>query len=389
MVEPTAYRTPGQLLAELMTRRGWTQRTLAVVLGVGTTVVNKLIAGTRPVDAETALALGELFDVAPERFMELQMSFALELARLSVRPDPGRAARALLFGELPIAEMITRGWIKADDARDVSEVEKELTRFFGAKSLDQVEILPHAAMKTVVKTAAKGGASPAQLAWLHRVKALAREELVPRYSPGAGRDAVRRLSALLGAPEELRHAPRIVQQAGIRIVIVESLPGAKIDGVCFWLDDAAPVIGLSMRKDTMDNLCFVLRHEIEHILREHGRGDGRSITMLDAELEGEQAGVGDSVETDEREANDAAADFCVPRKSFEAFVSRKTPFFYERDIQGFARTLRIHPGLVAGQLQHHTGLYDRFRKLQVKVRSVVRQGGVTVDGWGDVAPLET
>ena len=54
--------------------------------------------------------------------------------------------------------------------------------------------------------------------------------------------------------------------AGVRFVIVEGLPGSKIDGVCVWLG-AQPVIGLTLRLDRPDNLCFVLRHEIEHVLQ--------------------------------------------------------------------------------------------------------------------------
>jgi len=34
-----------------------------------------------------------------------------------------------------------------------------------------------------------------------------------------------------------------------------------------WLDDKSPVIALSMRFDRIDNFWFVLRHELEHVLR--------------------------------------------------------------------------------------------------------------------------
>ena len=70
----------------------------------------------------------------------------------------------------------------------------------------------------------------------------------------------------------------------------------------------------------------------------------------------------------------------------DSFVARKEPFFHERDILGFARTLNVHPGIVAGQLQHRTGRYDRFRQHLVKIRHLVSPGAM-VDGWGDVAPV--
>ena len=89
---------------------------------------------------------------------------------------------------------------------------------------------------------------------------------------------------------------------------------------------------------------------------------------------------------EERVANQAAADFCVPQRSLESFVLRKGPFFAERDIIGFSRTLKIHSGLVAGQLQRRLDRYDRFRNHLVKIRSIVSPSAM-VDGWGDVAPV--
>src|SRR6185369_14406010 len=232
------FKTPGQLVEFLLTERGWTQRLLAVILGVDETGLNKIIAGKKPVDAEMAILLSEIFDVAPEKILNLQANYDLAKARIVARPDPGRAKRAHLFGGLPISEMIKRGWINADSVRNVSQVETALVKFFGVSSVDEIEILPHAAKKTETFTPA----TPAQIAWLYRVKDIASEMLVAKYSPEAVRNAVDLLHNLLAAPEEARKVPRILAEFGIRFVIVETLPTAKIDGVCFWLNDKSPVI---------------------------------------------------------------------------------------------------------------------------------------------------
>lgn len=372
------FKTPGQLISALLKERGWSQTVLAIVLGLTQSTVQRLVSGKRPVDAELALSLSEVFGVPAEEFIALQQSYDLAKARLEARPDPSRATRAQLFGSLPIAEMISRGWLDATDVRDVPKVQTALAAFFGVETPDEIEILPHAAKRTNVSA----DVTPAQLAWIYRVRQIASEMLVPHYSPASGRAAIAKLSGLLMSAEEARKVPRILAESGIRFVIVESLSSAKIDGVCFWLSDDAPVIGMSLRFDRIDNFWFVLRHELEHVLQ----GDGRSSIALDANLEGERAGTGAGVPEEERIANEAAADFCVPRRDMEAFIARKAPFFAERDLLGFARTLRIHPGLVAGQLQHRTGRHERFRSHQVKIRHAVAPSAM-VDGWGDVAPL--
>lgn len=372
------HKTPGQLIQELLDTRNWTKRVLAIVLDVDETVVNKIIAGKRPVTAEMALLLYEVFDVPAERFLELQNSYDLAKAGIISRPDPKRATRAHLFGGLPVAEMIKRGWLDADDIRNVPKVESALVKFFGVDSVDQIEILPNAAKKTNTFTPV----TPAQLAWIYRVKEIASEMIVARYTTSSVPNALPLLKNLLSSPEEARKVPRILAECGIRYVIVESLASAKIDGVCFWLNDISPIIGMSLRFDRIDNFWFVLRHELEHVQRQHGR----AAIMLDVELEGERAGTGSNVSEEEREANEAAEGFCVPRKTMDSFVARKSPFFYERDILGLAGTLQIHPGLIAGQLQHRTGRYDRFRQYLVKIRSAIAPSAI-VDGWGDVAPV--
>lgn len=376
----TDYRTPGQLIQALLDERGWTQRVLATVLGMREPDVNKIVTDRRPITPPLAITLEEVFGVSAQIFLGLQQSFDLGKARLVARPDPGRAMRAKLFGDLPIAEMVKRGWLETDNARDVRKVESALAKFFGADSLGDIEFLPHAAKKTQVSVTA----TPVQLAWLYRVKMIAKELIVSPYSPHAMRSALPKLNNLLSAPEEARKVPRILSECGIRYVIVESLPGSKIDGVCFWLDSVSPVIGMSLRHDRIDNFWFVLRHEIEHVLQLHGRA--AVMHMLDAELEGERAGTSADIPEEERVANKAAADFCIPSKDMDAFVSRKAPFFAERDVLGFARTLGVHPGLVAGQLQRRTDRYDRFRNHLVKIRASVAPSAM-VDGWGDIYPV--
>ena len=349
------------------------------MLDIDETGLNKIVAGKRPIDADLALELGQIFDIPAERFLELQKEYDLAMARLILQPDPGLSTRAALFGDLPVSDMIKRGWlVGVDDVRQIEAVEAALCKFFGVASVDEIEILPHAAKKTNVFAPA----TPAQIAWLYRVKQIAEQTLVAKYSREALLSAIDKFRGYLGSPEGTRRDPRMLAECGVRFVIVESLPGAKIDGVCVWLNDRSPTIGMSLRHDRIDNFWFVLRHECEHVLQNHGR----AAAMLDTELERERAGTGSALPEEERVANDAASEFCIPQASLQKFIERKAPFFAERDIIGFARTYHVHPGIVAGQLQHKTERYELFRNHLAKVRSSIAPNAM-IDGWGDVAPI--
>ena len=307
MQQTPQYKTPGQLIQDLLDKRDWTQRVLATILDVNETGINKIIAGKQPLGAELALALSKIFNVPAETFLELQNSYELAQARILTRADPDMDNRAHLFGSLPVAEMIKRGWLDTDDIRDYAKVEQALIRFFNARSVEEIEIFPHAAKKTKVV----GDVTPVQLAWLYRVREIASEMLVQRYSHKAVLEATAKLKPLLASPDATRKVPRILAECGIRYVIVEALTGSNIDGVCFWLDEESPVIGMTLRFDRIDNFWFVLRHELEHVIQIHGR----FAAMMDTELEGERVETGSGITDEERVANGAAAEFCVPQKS--------------------------------------------------------------------------
>jgi len=366
-------RHPGSYIKEEMEARGWLQRDLAFILGCPEQAVNMILSGKRGISADMAKALGEAFDVPAEFFANLQQAYDLAQART---PDPSVAVRRDMQSTYPVREMIKRGWIELSDT---TMLETQLARFFEVSSPTEIPYMAHAAKKTDdddVRVQA------AQLAWLFRVRQIARSISVPRYSEKALVKVLEDLQSLLQQPEDVRHVPRILMECGVRFTLVERLPNAKIDGVCFWLDDISPVIGMTTRYDRINNFWFVLRHEIEHVLRMHGRKDA----IVDSELEGERASTSSSLPEEERVANAAAVGFCVPVEKLDSFMARKHPFYYEKDVIAFARLISRHPGLVVGQMQFRMNRYDYLARYLVKIRHLVLPGSIA-DGWGQVVPV--
>lgn len=360
--------TPGEFVRKELAARGWMQSDLAFALGVPVQVVNMIVSGKRGINAEMAKLLAAAFDVSAEFIMQLQAAHELALAP---PPDPAVGRMVRLQSAYPVREMIKRGWLDQG-----APIEPQMARFFDVTTADEIPHLPHAAKKSSYDEV-----PPAQLAWLFRARQIAREMVVVQYSEKALRSALARLHNLMIEPEEARHVPRVLADCGVRFVLVECLPGAKIDGACFWLNGSDPVVGMSMRFDRIDNFWFVLRHELEHVLNM----DGKSTPMIDAELEGDRAGTSTSLPPEERQANLAASDFCVPTAQLESFVARKHPFYLERDFIGFSKRLGIHPGVAAGQLRNRTQNWKLFPKFLVKIRHAVVPSA-RVDGWGQVAP---
>lgn len=364
---------PGVFIAEELEARGWMQRDLAYILGVPEQAVNMIISGKRGISPEMSKAMGDAFDVAPSFFSNLQNAHEMSRAR---SPDPAIRRRALFQGAYPVREMIKRSWL-ADT--DVELLEGQLMRFFQRNSVNDIPYLAHAAKKKDYSET-----SPAQLAWLFRVKQICADMVVSPYSEKALRDAVDNvLPRFMIDPEEVRHVPRVLAECGVRFAIVETLPKALIDGVCFWLDGKSPVIGMTTRFDRIDNFWFVLRHEIEHTLNKDGRGQADEDVTVDVGLDFDRT---EGLPPEEIKANAAAQDFCVPSDELDSFLLRKAPFISEKDVVGFSRRIMRHPGIVMGQIQNRLGRPELLNRLKVKVRSFVAPSAV-VDGWGVPAPV--
>jgi HTH-type transcriptional regulator/antitoxin HigA len=363
---------PGFYLKEEMDARGWLQRDLAFILGVPEQAINVILSAKRGISADMARALGEAFDVPAEFFANLQKAYDLSRANA---PNPSVAVRARIQGQYPIREMIKRGWLLDGDS---ALLQGQLTRFFDVPSPDDIPFLAHAAKKSRYE---EMDIRPAQLAWLFRVKQIARSISVPTYSDKALRDSLAHLTTLLYAPGEARHVPRILMEAGVKLIFVEKLSQGNIDGVCFWLDAGSPVIGMSLRYDRIDNFWFVLRHEIEHVLSK----DGQTREIVD-ELDGVRSSTDSSLPEEERAANRAAAEFCAPSDKVDSFIARKRPYFYEKDVLALARILNRHPGLVVGQMQKKLDDHAYLKRYQVKIRSFAVPGAIT-DGWGQAIPV--
>lgn len=362
--------TPGSFIREELEAREWTQSDLAYILGIAESELSAILAGKRGITPERAKAFGKAFDVGPELFTNLQNTYDLARAR---DPDPNVARKARLQSAYPIRDMIKRGWLFDSG---IALLEAELARFFEVATVEQVPRLAHAAMKSNYEEV-----PAAQLAWLFRVRQMAREMVVPNYSEKGLRKALVEMRQYMIDPTDAGQVARMLNECGVRFVVVETLPNSKIDGVCFWIDDS-PVIGMSLFRDRIDNFWFVLRHEIEHVLRK----EGREAAIIDSELEGAGGGTGEEISEQERNANRAASDYCVSIKEMDSFFLRKSPFFSERDLLGFAKRMQVHPGIVAGQLRRRLDRWDLFTRHLAKVRQAVISTALS-DGWGQVAPL--
>ncbi len=375
---PAEVFPPGDFLNEELEARGWTQSDLASILDRPVRLVNEIIAGKRGITPETATGLAEAFGTTPDVWLSLEATWQLS----KVRPKMNTVSRrASLYSKAPIKEMTRRQWIT--DSSDVDVLENQVLNFFGIEHLDEeLTFAPHAARKS---TPYRQPGLPGQAAWLCRARQLANGLQVGSFSEDRFQQALQKLKLLMRSPEEARHVPRILAEAGVRFLVIEPLAGNKVDGVTFWLDKHSPVIALSLRYDRIDWFWFTIGHECGHISQRNGLADLQPV--VDADIVGEQQNADEDKPESEKRADSFASDFLIPSDRLQNFIDRTGPIYFKGKIIGFAATLGVHPGIVVGQLQHRGEIgFSANRDTLVHIRQFVTESALT-DGWGHTVSI--
>ncbi len=368
---------PGFYIRQLLEEKGWSGTDLATILGWPQSDVSSLLSRKKKLTPEVAVQLAAIFpQTSAQYWIDLEGKFLVSQVQDHSR-DVALSRRSQIFHNFPTLEMIKRGWIEKTD--DVAELEKQVMTFFDISSLDERPVLNHAARKSSDYTDFKNE----QLAWIKRAKQLAPAVMVKtKFSTKTLEDAMDKLRTLLFNVEDIRHIPKILADAGIRLLIVQPLPSSKIDGLTFWLDNDSPVIVLSLRFDRIDSFWHTLLHELSHVKNR----EGQDTPIIDVDLLSEDAPKTDRPEIEKRADRDAAA-FSIPSNKLDSFIMRAHPTYSEAKIMGFAALNQVHPGIAVGQLHHRfieTGKgfpFTHHRKFLVKVKQIVTDSTLT-DGYG-------
>ena len=178
--------------------------------------------------------------------------------------------------------------------------------------------------------------TPAQLAWVACVRALAEKRSVSDYSQKRLEALAAHLSQVVREAEHVATLPALFAECGVTLVYVESFPSSKIDG-CSLMVNEKPIIGISGRGKRLDKVLFTVLHETAHVVL--GHVDGSGIIVDDP----------DDLHTlgTEKPADDLARTWTFPRALPPAPARVRAEW-----VQEVASTLGVHPILVIGRLQN-------------------------------------
>lgn len=334
---------PGEYLAEVISELGMNQAELAQRMGRPVQAISEIMSGGKAIVPETALQLERVTNVPAHIWTGLESQYRLLLARhQDEKHIEGQVALVADFPYKDLAKLRCVG-----DTRKAIERVRELCRFFGVDSLEQVRAVADYA--PAFRAGAGKASGNALAAWLRMATLQAMQietEPFDRKQLQASIPELRKLT--LVEPGVFQPAlKKLLASLGIALVIQPHLPKTYVHGATYWLTPDKAVIVMTIRGKWADVFWFSFFHELAHVLK-HGK---RETFLEDGKPTKERADL-------EAEADAFAGETLIPPAAYSDFIAEGD--YSKTAISRFAASIEIDPGIVTGRLQH-----DRLLALNV------------------------
>ncbi|MBR3311738.1 MAG: HigA family addiction module antidote protein [Solobacterium sp.] len=148
----------------------------------------------------------------------------------------------------------------------------------------------------------------------------------------------------------------IFAECGVVFVLLPHLRNSGVNGAVKWVNSDRVVLAMNNRGLDADKFWFSLFHEIKHVLQQKIK------TVF---ISGSEEELIDYNNFFEAEADEFASNYLIPPDDFKRFAP--TQYTSDKEIIEFAKSIGIHPGIVAGRLQHEEIIpQSRCSKLKEK-----------------------
>lgn len=249
------------------------------------------------------------------------------------------------FSRYPVAEMAKYGLLPSKMSKRSRGLEEAMRKFFCDAGFS-----PEQAKQTCYRQSVRRNQKSDPFAlqvWLAAVRQQALAMDTPVYSP-LTREELTALAKLSCHSEGPVLAVAALREKGIRVVTVPHFRATYLDGAIFLLD-GAPVIGLTLRYDRLDNFWHTLMHELAHLALGHVSEEPVFDDLEIAVQEGQ-----------EYEADLYAQNVFIPSDRWKEFRSHRVSIV---SVCALAAELSLAPAIVAGRYRFETKNYKIFTAL--------------------------
>ncbi len=333
----TEVLPPGDTLRETLEALDLTQTQLAQRTGLSTKHVNQIVQGQVALTHDTAIVLERTTGVPASFWNALEAQYRDHQSRQ--RERDALSSQKEWLQKTPLAALRKLGAVTAAHREPGTQLQQVL-QFFGVSSVqawEEVWAQPSAAF---LQSAAFTADAGAVAAWLRLGEIEASRLASAPFNRIALRECLPRLRelTLLSGQTFWSELQSLCASAGVAVVVVAEVPGARASGATRWLSPSKAIVQLSNRGKRNDKFWFALFHEIAHVLL-HGKRD----VFVESDIGHDGGRL-----AQEQVANTFAGQILIPARHDAELQTLVT----NRQIRDFADRIAVPPGIVAGRLQH-------------------------------------
>jgi len=347
--EPDYVSPPGETLSDILDSINMSQASLSERTGRPRKTINEIIKGKTRITPETALQLEKVLGIPASFWNNREKQYREFLAK---EKEKRKIVKQLMWlSKFPVKEMIKFNWIKKTANKSLQVI--EILKFFGIAKPKQWERIWYKPSAIYRKSKAFESNPFALSAWLRQGEIEAQKIDCKDYNSDTFETILHGIRALTNKHPDT-FIPKMMEmcaKAGVAVVFVPEIKGARVSGATRWLYPYKALIQLSLRYKWNDHLWFTFFHEAGHIML-HGK---RELFI---------EGIGDH-DPSEKVADRFSANLLIDNKLYNQFVKRDD--FSRQSIITFANQTGIAPGIIVGRLQHDKIIgYSYFNDLKVK-----------------------
>lgn len=343
---------PGYYIEEIVENMEISQAEFATRLGSNTKTLSYLINGQANITNDLAKKLSVMMGTSPDVWLNLQNSYDQKLIEIEQAKDFDEQADVAklidykYFVEvagLPDAKSVKEkrshlcSWLRVADLRIIMKPDFLVNYRTGVANVNDKNVLNSRAwIQTAINFSNRIVTKPfdadrlrAYLAEIRSMTVQSPEVFLPRMR-------------------------EVFADCGVAFVLLPHLKNSGVNGAVKWINDERVVLAMNNRRQDADIFWFSLFHEIGHVLQ-------RKVKSVFVNCEEDLIEANKQLE---EEADTFASNRLIPPAALKKLAPSRQ--ISDAEIIAFADSIGIHPGIVAGRLQHdgilHPGRTAKFKE---------------------------
>ena len=330
---------PGYYVAEIIEDMGVTQAEFAVRMGTTSKTLSQLVNGQANISNDLAQKLSTMLGTSIEFWLNLQTAFDEKV--IEINKEKATDEQAEIVAVIDYSYFVKLANLPS--ARTVREKIDNLCSYFriaDLRILRQNDFLVN--FRTGIATVEDKNIINSR-AWLQTALNVAAGIETEPFHADKLKAYIPEIRAMtLQDPEVfLPRLKEIFSDCGVAFVLLPYLKNSGINGAVKWINQDRVVLAMNDRRLNADTFWFSLFHEIKHVLQQ------KTKTVFVSSSKQEMKEMDEKLE---EEADTFAQNTLIPMRDYRQFAPSK--YTSDAEIIAFAKKIGIHPGVVAGRLQH-------------------------------------